>query len=86
MGLVLVACGVAATAIGLVRGFVAAREALGPLVHEGDPTRTLLEAARPVYARPRVRLFARRVALSVGWLVVALYGVFLASVGLAVGS
>lgn len=83
MGIVLLGTGVAATVIGLWRGYGAARAALAPLVHDGDPTRTAVEAGRPFLARARVRLFARRVALSVGWLVVALYGLFLMSVGSA---
>jgi hypothetical protein len=81
MGLVLVLCGLTAAAFGGWRSYALAREALAPLVHDGDATRTSVEAARPVHARSRVRLFARRVAGSVGWLVVALYGLFLAQVG-----
>ena len=58
---VLLVCGLAAAVIGTWRGYVVAREAVGPFVHEGDPTRTLIEAGRPIHARPRVRLFVRRV-------------------------
>ncbi len=82
MGPLLIVTGLAAAAFGTWRGYMAAREALGPLVHEGEPTRTAIEAARPVHARSRVRLFARRSTNAVGWLLVALYGVFLLSVGL----
>ncbi len=81
MGLVLVVCGLVATGIGLGRAWVAARAALGPLAHPGDPTRTLVEAQRPLVARTRVRLVARSVLAAVGWLVVAMYGLFLASAG-----
>ena len=80
---VLVASGLTATILGTWRGFVVAREALGPLVHDGDPTRTLVDAGRPVYARIRVRLFARRVVTAVAWLALAMYGLFLVSVGTA---
>jgi hypothetical protein len=81
MGIVLVACGLTAAAIGSWRGYAAARSALAPLVHEGDATRTAVEAGRPVLARVRVRLFARRVASAVGWLFVAFYGLFMVSAG-----
>ncbi len=82
MGILLALCGLTVVGIGVWRGYAAVREALGPLVHDGEPTRTAIEAAQPVYLRPRVRLFARRVGLSVGWLAVALYGLFLVSSGL----
>ena len=42
--------------------------ALMPLVREGDPTRTLIDATRPVHARTRVRVMARNVVAAVGWL------------------
>jgi hypothetical protein len=77
---VLVASGVVATVLGTWRGYVVAREALGPLVHEGDATRTLIDAGRPVHARMRVRLFARRVVSAMAWLALAMYGLFLVSV------
>ena len=48
-----------------------------PLVREGDPTRTLIDASRPVHARTRVRLMARNVVLAIAWLTVAMYGLFL---------
>ena len=53
-----------------------------PLVREGDPTRTLIDATRPLHGRTRVRIAARNVALALGWLVVAMYGLFLATVGI----
>jgi hypothetical protein len=82
MGLLLVLSGLVVSALGTWRSYAAAREAIGPLVHDGEPTRSALEAARPIHARTRVRLFARRLALAVGWLLIALYGLFLLSVGL----
>jgi hypothetical protein len=81
MGLLLVGCGLTALTIGGWRGYALAREALAPLVHDGEPTRTAIEAARPVHARFRVRLFLRRVTVATGWLVVALYGLFLVQAG-----
>ncbi len=77
MAALLVLCGLTATAIGSWRSYALAREALAPLVHDGDPTRTAIEATRPLPARPRVRRFAGRVAMSVGWLAIAMYGLFL---------
>ncbi len=81
MGLLLVGCGLTALAIGGWRGYALAREALAPLVHAGEPTRTAMEATRPVHARFRVRLFARRVTVAAAWLVVALYGLYLVQAG-----
>ena len=82
MGIVLISCGVIAVIIGVWRGYVEARSALGPFMHQGEPTRTLIDAGRPVLERARVRLFLRRTALSIGWLLVALYGLMLASFGM----
>ena len=70
-------CGLVVAVIGGWRSYAMAREALAPLVHDGDPTRSAIEASRPFPMRPRVRLFARRVTLSVGWLLVAFYGLYL---------
>jgi hypothetical protein len=83
MAILLVACGLTAAVIGGWRGYALARAALAPLVHEGEPTRTALEAARPIHSRFRVRLFARRVLAATGWLILALYGLYLAQVGSA---
>ena len=83
MPIVLTFCGLVAFGVGAWRGYAAVRQALGPLVHDGEPTRTAIEAARPVQDRFRVRLFVRRVTGSVGWLIVALYGLYLLSVGAA---
>jgi hypothetical protein len=81
MGSLVVACGLIVLAVAAWRGYTVAREALGPVVHEGEPTRTAIESARPVHTRFRVRLFLRRVIAAVGWVVVALYGLFLAQAG-----
>jgi len=81
MGLVLVGCGLTALSIGGWRGYALAREALAPLARAGEPTRTAIEAARPVHARFRVRLFVRRVTTAAAWLVVALYGLYLVQAG-----
>ena len=86
LGLVLVGSGLFATVYGTWRGYVAARSAMLPLMREGDPTRTLIEAGRPIHARSRVRIALRQVMLAVAWLTVALYGMYLATVGTAVGA
>ena len=78
---VLIATGLFATAAGCWRGYAAARAALVPLVREGEPTRALVDATRPAHARTRVRVVARNVLVSVAWLAVAMYGLFLATVG-----
>ena len=85
MGAILLVSGLVVVAFGMWRGYANAREALGPLVHEGEPTRTAIERGRPLLARARVRLFARRVAVSLAWIAVAMYGGFLVSAGLEVG-
>lgn len=77
MSFLLILCGAIAATTGLYRGFVLAREALAPLAHEGDPTRTAIEATRPFPARPRVRRFASRVLGAFVWLIVAMYGLYL---------
>ena len=82
--LVLILTGTFALAWGPVRGYLAARVALLSLVGDGEPTRSLIESSKPVYARARVRATARRVASSVLWLTVAMYGLFLVTVGLEV--
>jgi hypothetical protein len=80
-GLVLDICGAVAIVMGGWRSYAVAREALGPLAHQGDPTRTAIEAARPLLLRSRVRLFARRLAVSIGWLAIAFYGLYLLARG-----
>jgi hypothetical protein len=82
--LVLILTGTCALALGVARGYQAGRAAILPLLGEGEPTRTLIEASRPVYARARVRASARRAAFAVLWLLLAMYGLFLVTVGLEV--
>ena len=81
MGLILIACGSIAIAIGSWRGYAVARQAIAPIAHEGDPTRTAIEGTRPILARPRLRLFMRRLATSVAWLAIAMYGLYLVVAG-----
>ena len=81
IGAVLLATGLAAAMYGVWRSYVAARSAVLPLVREGEPTRTLVDATRPLHGRTRVRSAARNIALALGWLVVAMYGLLLATVG-----
>jgi hypothetical protein len=83
MGTLIALCGLTAVLIGGWRSYALAREAVAPLAHasEGDPTRTSIESARPVPMRPRVRRFVRAVILSVGWLVVSFYGLYLVVAG-----
>jgi hypothetical protein len=85
-GAVLVISGLFAVVYGSWRGYAAARQAVLPLVRDGDETRTLIEAARPVHERSRVRRAARHAGLSTMWLVVAMYGLYLATVGMAVAT
>ena len=82
--LVLILTGSFALAWGLVRGYLSARAALLPLVGEGEPTRTLIETSKPVYERTRVRASVRHAAFAVVWLAVAMYGLFLVTVGVEV--
>jgi len=70
-------CGVVLTAAGLLRSYAVARQAIAPLLHQGDPTRAAIEALRPLPFRPRVRTVASRAMLSMGWLFVSLYGLYL---------
>jgi hypothetical protein len=81
MQLLLETCGIVAVVIGGWRSYAMAREALGPVAHQGDPTRTALEAGQPILERTRVRLFLRRVGISLAWLLVAGYGLYLVAVG-----
>ncbi len=77
--LLLLAAGTFLAVWGSWRGYQCARSALVPLVREGDPTRTLIDATRPVHARTRVRVMVRHVLLALGWLTLAMYGLFLAT-------
>jgi len=81
MGAVLILCGIVAVAIAGWRSYALAREALAPFIHDGDPTRTAIERSQPLPMRPRVRGFVRSVILSVGWLIVGLYGLYFLAVG-----
>ena len=74
-------CGAVALVIGGWRSYACARAALAPIAHEGDPTRTAIEATRPLFMRSRVRLFARRVGVSIAWMLVAGYGLYLLVIG-----
>ncbi len=78
-GAILLLCGGTLTATSVWRSYVAARAALGPLTHAGEPTRIALEAVQPLHERARLRLIAGRVALALGRLLLAMYGLFLAS-------
>lgn len=71
-------------ALGTWYGYAAARSALVPFVREGDPTRALVEAGRPVHERARVRALARHVLAAMLWISIALYGMFLVTVALEV--
>ncbi len=64
-------------AIGAWRSYALAREALRPMIHDGDPTRTAIETTRSFPFRPRVQRAARILAASIGWLLVAFYGLYL---------
>ena len=81
IGGILLATGLAIAAYGVWRSYVAARSAILPLVREGDPTRSLIDATRPLHSRTRFRTAARNVAIALGWIAVSMYGVFLATVG-----
>jgi hypothetical protein len=74
---VLLVTGLATTAIGTWRGYANARLVVAPLVHPGEPTRTVVEATQPLAERAQVRRAARNLAAAVGWLVLAMYGLFL---------
>lgn len=83
-GVVLLLSGSFAIAWGAWRGYASARAAILPLVRDGEPTRGLIESSRPVHERTRVRVALRHVLLAVLWLTVAMYGLFLATVGVGV--
>lgn len=83
---ILLACGLVLAALAGWRGYGAARRAIRPLVHDGEPTRTLIDDRRPPYARARVRAVAREVAVSIGWIALAMYGLFLVAAAGTAGS
>ena len=74
---VLLACGLAATAIGTWRGYVNARAVMAPLVRPADATPTTVKSTTPDAERARVRQVARNLVAAIAWLVIALYGLFL---------
>ena len=77
MEAVLLACGLAATAIGTWRGYANARAVVAPVVHPGDATHTSVDASTSVADRARVRRAARHLVVAIAWLVIAMYGLFL---------
>lgn len=81
MSIVLQACGLVAVVLAGWRSYATARDAVLPLAHDGDPTRTAIESARPLPLRPRVRRFARHATLALGWLLVCFYGLYLFAAG-----
>ncbi len=85
MGVLLVTCGFVLTGVGSWSGYRNARDAVTPAVHDGDPTRSAIDGARPLLARRAARRFARSLAVAAVWLALALYGVFLVSAGTILG-
>ena len=77
MEAVLLLSGVLIAAIGTWRGYANARLVVAPLAHPGESTRTAVEATQPLAERARVRRAARNLLVAVGWLVIAMYGLFL---------
>ena len=77
MAAVLLLSGLLVAAVGTWRGFANARRVVAPLVHPGESTRTAVEATQPLAERERVRRAARNLVAAVGWLVLAMYGLFL---------
>ena len=73
----MLACGLAATAIGTWRGYGNARAVVAPLVHPADATPTAVKATTPDDEHARVRQAARNLVAAIAWLVIALYGLFL---------
>jgi hypothetical protein len=84
IGVVLLLSGLFAIVYGSWRGYLAARSAVTPFVRQGDETRRLIDAGRPVHARSRTRWVVRHAGFSLIWLGVAMYGLYLATVGMAV--
>jgi hypothetical protein len=84
LAVILLASGLVALGYGSWRGYAAARAALLPLLRDGDETRALIDATRPVLDRTRIRQAARNVLVAVAWIGVAMYGLYLATLGAAV--
>ena len=74
---VLLLSGLLVALIGTWRGYANARLVVAPLVHPGEPTRTAVEATQPLSERARVRRAARNLLVAVGWLLIAMYGLYL---------
>jgi hypothetical protein len=74
---VLLLSGAVVAAFGVWRGYANARLVVAPLVHPGESTRTAVEATRPLAERARMRRAARNLGAAVGWLALAMYGLFL---------
>jgi hypothetical protein len=72
----LLARGLAATMTGVWRGHANPRLALVPLVHSRGAA-TTAEATGPLPERACVRCAAGNLVAAVGWLVLAMYGLFL---------
>jgi hypothetical protein len=85
MSAVLVVCGAVLAGVGIWRGYRGARSALVPALDDGDPTRSIIDAARPPHARMSVRRAARTAVGSLAWLALALYGLAMAQVGITLG-
>jgi hypothetical protein len=81
MAAILVFCGSIALLAGGWRSWTATRSALLALTHDGEPTRRLVEAARPFHRRGPLRTFLRDLIVALLWLVVALYGLVLLVAG-----
>jgi hypothetical protein len=81
LGVTLTACGLVAATLGTWRGYANARTAVVSLARDGDPTRSAIEASRPILSRTRVRRFVRPLAAAVVWLAVAMYGLLMVSLG-----
>ena len=77
VALVLGTCGLVLTVVGLLRSYLVARTAIAPLIHQGDPTRAAIEALRPLPVRPKFRTVLLRALVSMGWLALSLYGLYL---------
>ena len=84
LGAILTASGLVLAGVGIWRSYLAARQVMAPLAHRGDPTRSRIESLRPLPLRPKVRTAAARTLISMGWLAIALYGLYLVVRGQAV--
>ncbi len=80
----LLTCGIVLAGLGSWYGYLHARRAILAPLREAEPTRARIESSRPILTRTWVRRFARSAILSVCWLCIALYGLYMASTSLAV--